>query len=292
MSTHKPKHQQSLEIPQYIKFIGQSLQLFSSNWATSFALKLFTTPLKFKTPKRELEMDQNSSQRNVLIPKLGKEIVAYHYGSSSKKALLIHGWNGRGTQMVTLANMLLEAGYSTISFDAPGHGKAPKNNSNMTEFIESSLVLEKKYGPFDLVVGHSLGGMTTINALKRGLHAKKAVIIGSGDVVQDIIDDFVKQLQLKPEIAQKMKCRFEKHFDQTMESYCVNTAAAELDLPILVIHDEDDKDVPVSAAYNIAKNLKKGELMITKKLGHRKVLGDKKVIQRIKNFTESEDTPI
>lgn len=280
----KSLHQQSLEIPQSISRLGKLLQFFSSEWATSYAQKLFITPLKFKTPARETEMLTNSEQRSLFVPKIQKHIHLYRYGNGHKKALLIHGWNGRGTQLVTIANMLKSEGYTTISFDAPGHGQSPKSTTNMTEFIESAFELEKKYGPFDVAIGHSLGGMTTMNAIQRGLSATRAVIIGSGDIVQDIIDDFVIQLGLKPIVAQKMKERFEKRFNQSMQSYCVHKAAKEINIPILVIHDKDDIDVPVKAAHQIFSHLQKGEVMITEKLGHRKVLGDPSVIERIRNF--------
>jgi hypothetical protein len=39
--------------------------------------------------------------------------------------------------------------------------------------------------------------MSVLNAIKQGLKLNTAVIIGSGDIVQDIIEDFAK-LELKP----------------------------------------------------------------------------------------------
>lgn len=278
------KHQQSLKIPKPILLTGKLMQFISNDWATSFAQKIFITPIKYKTPKRETEMLKKAIQTKVFIPAINKSIITYEYGKSDKKALLIHGWNGRGTQLVTLANNLLKEGYCTISFDAPGHGFSPRNTSNMSEFIESALFLQQQYGEFEVVVGHSLGGMSTINAIQRGLKTKKAIIIGSGDIVEDIIDDFVKQLELKPIIATKMKQRFEKQFQQSMLSYCVHKAASQITTPVLVIHDEDDLDVPVQAAYSIYKNLKHAELVITQNLGHRKILGSKSVINRIIDF--------
>lgn len=282
------KHQQSLKIPKSIVFTGKFLQFLSSDWATLFAQKIFITPIKFKTPKRELEMLDTAISSTVFVPIIDKSIVTYEYGSGDKKALLIHGWNGRGTQLVTIANKLKKEGFTTISFDAPGHGFSPKTNSNMTEFIEIALFLQKKYGEFDIVIGHSLGGMSTLNAIKRGLKTKKAVIIGSGDVVEDIIDDFVKQLNLKPIIASKMKNLFEKQFQQSMDSFCVHKAASQISTPVLVIHDEQDLDVPVLAAHSIFKQLKNGELMITQNLGHRKILGSKEVIKRVNDFINNQ----
>ncbi|ALU24803.1 MULTISPECIES: alpha/beta hydrolase [Myroides] len=287
MQSQKPK--QSLEIPKSIIVIGKTLQLFSNNLATRFAQNLFITPLKFKPPKREKEMFDKSVVTKITVPALRKDIVVYQYGTNKaadKKALLIHGWNGRGTQLVTIANMLMRSGYDVVSFDAPGHGKSPKTKTNMTEFIASAFEVEKQFGPFELVIGHSLGGMTTMNALRDGLKAKKAVILGSGDVVKDVIDDFVKQIELKPIISKKIQERFETQFNQTMESYTVHLAAEEIDIPLLIMHDEDDLDVNVRAAYAIKKHSKNAEIMITSGLGHRKILGDKKIIERIKAFIE------
>lgn len=290
MFNNKNKAKQVLEVPKFILLSGQFLQFFSVNLAAKFAQNLFITPIKFKPPKREREMFAKSVKSKITIPSVQKDIVVYQYGTNkkaTKKALLIHGWNGRGTQLVSIANLLMRQGYDIVSFDAPGHGKSPKNKTNLSEFIQAAFEVEKQFGYFDLIVGHSLGGMTTIHTIKNGLKTKKAIIIGSGDVVEDVIEDFVKKIRLKPIIAGKIKNRFENQFNQSMQSYCVHLAAQEIDIPILIIHDEDDTDVPVKAAYQIKKNIRNGELLITQGLGHRKILGDKKVIEKIKSFIQS-----
>ena len=40
-----------------------------------FAAKLFTTPIKHKLPKRELQMERESFQKSIIIPEINKEIV-------------------------------------------------------------------------------------------------------------------------------------------------------------------------------------------------------------------------
>lgn len=80
--------------------------------------------------------------------------------------------------------------------------------------------------------------------------------------------------------------RFEQQFNRTMDSYCVHSAAEEIKIPVLIIHDEDDVDVPIKAAYQIKKHAPNSYLMVTTGLGHRKILGDKKVIERIRDFTQ------
>ncbi|MDN3677496.1 alpha/beta hydrolase [Flavobacterium paronense] len=275
---------QSLQIPKVITRTAKLLQAISPKLATLFAAKLFTTPLKHSIPKRELHMEEKSIQTKLFIPKINKEIVIYQYGESKRKVLLAHGWSGRGTQLFKIADELLQKGFSTISFDAPAHGKSGSKTTIMTEFIASILEIEKQFGPFEFAIGHSLGGMSILNAIKQGLSIKKAVIIGSGDIIQDILDDFVLKLELKYETAYRMKIHFEKKFGVEMESYSASFAAKSVEIPVLIIHDEHDDEISVKAAYNIHRNLKKGEILITEKLGHRKILGDKKVIESILNF--------
>lgn len=275
---------QSLQIPKPILLTAKLLQAISPKLATLFAAKLFTTPIKHAIPKRELQMDKNSTQVKILIPAIKKEIVVYQYGEGKKKVLLVHGWSGRGTQLVKIADELVSMGYQIISFDAPAHGKSQGKTTLMPEFIASILELEKQFGTFEFAIGHSLGGMSILNAIKQNLKVRKAVIIGSGDIIQDIIDDFVNQMQLKPNIAPLLKEHFEKKYGENMESFSSHLAAQEVKIPTLIFHDKNDDDVNVKAAYNINKNLLNSELVITEGLGHRKILGNEKVINKIKEF--------
>lgn len=276
------------EIPVGIKYTAKALQAISTTLTVAFAKTLFTTPIKYKLPKRESEMDKNSTQEFLHIPSIDKKIMTYSYGNSPKKVLLVHGWSGRGTQLVKIADKMLEMGYSTISFDAPAHGKSPGKQTLMIEFIASILEIDKKYGPFEFAIGHSLGSMSILNAVKQGLQVKKLVLVGSGDSVNDIVSDFIKKLELKPLIGEKMKTIFEKKYNEEMENYSSYKAAENISIPALVIHDKDDEDVPYTAGENIHKHLKNSKLILTKELGHRKILGDKKVIQEIANFLKEE----
>jgi pimeloyl-ACP methyl ester carboxylesterase len=69
-----------------------------------------------------------------------------------------------------------------------------------------------------------------------------------------------------------------------MDNYSAFKAAKELDIPILVVHDNHDYEVPVQAGINIHQHCKNGDLMLTDGLGHRKILGDSQVIQKIIEF--------
>ena len=275
---------QSLKIPKVILVTAKFLEVISLKLVTKFAAKLFTTPIKYKIPKREFHMDKESKQHTVFISSINKEIVVYHYGQSDRKIILVHGWSGRGTQLVKIADELIKNDFSTISFDAPAHGKSNGNSSILTEFIVCIIELEKQFGPFEFAIGHSLGGMAILNAIREKLIIKKAVLISSGDIIQDIIDDFIKKLKLKSEIGIKLKEHFEEKYNMEMDYYSASRAAKKIEIPILIIHDLKDEDVNVKAAYNINKKLIKSEIMLTEGLGHRKILGNSEVIKKIVKY--------
>lgn len=288
MTKKTSNHTQSLKIPKIILLTSKLISFISPKLITLFAAKLFTTPIKHKIPKRELEMDYKSIQKLIRVPATGKEVVLYQYGKSEKKILLVHGWSGRGTQLFKIADELLKAGYSTISFDAPAHGKSPGKTTIMVDFIATILEIEKQFGPFEAAIGHSLGGMSVLNAIKKGLKVNHAVVIGSGDIVEDIMDDFVAKLELKPAVSTLLRLYFEKKYGEKMNSYSAFLAAKETAIPVLVIHDNHDPEVPVKAGIHIHKYLKNGELLLTDGLGHRKILGNPKVIEKTVQFIQNK----
>lgn len=277
----------SLKIPKIIIISAKICAFISTKLVTQFAAKIFTTPIKHKVPKRELEMDSKSQQKLVHVPAIDKSVVTYIYGNSPRKVLLVHGWSGRGTQLFKIADELLANGYSTVSFDAPAHGKSKGKTTIMSEFIASILEIEKQFGPFEIAIGHSLGGMSVLNSIKDGLKVEKAVIIGSGDIVQDILDEFTFKLGLKKEISIHLRDYFENMYQVRMDDFSAYKAAQKVEIPVLVMHDNDDPEVSVKAGIHIHENLKNGSLFLTDGLGHRKILGNHSVIKKILEFIQN-----
>lgn len=283
-STANSNNDITIKLPKYIILLGKLLQFFSTNLASKYCTKLFITPLKLKVPEREQLMLNNAQQKKVYVPVLNKTIVSYHYGSGDQTILIVHGWSGRGTQLVKIATAFVNQGYKIISFDAPAHGLSNGSTTDMKEFIDCIFAIEKEFGSFDYGIGHSLGGMSLINANNQGLYLKKLITIGAADIITDIINNFIRNMELQPAVAAKMKQILDIKYDGDIDNYSASEAAKGVIIPTLIIHDENDLDVHVSCAKNIRHNLKKGELFITKNLGHRKILGNEQVIQKTIQF--------
>ncbi|MDH3321448.1 MAG: alpha/beta hydrolase [Flavobacteriaceae bacterium] len=274
----------SFKVPKSILLTGKILQTISNDLATRFAAKIFATPIKFKVPERELMMRKSAKKDLVEIASIKKEIMVYSYGYSKKKVLLVHGWAGRGTQLFQLADKILENKMMVITFDGPAHGLSSGKTTLMTEFIETIHHLEKKFGPFDMAVGHSFGAMALLNAVKSGLNIKKLVTIGADNSITEITKQFVQKLQLNQVISHKMVTFYEKKHSIKADQFSSQNAAKKVKIPTLVIHDSDDKFVPVSSAFEIRQNLDKGELLITNGLGHHKIFKNQQIINRIIDF--------
>ncbi len=275
-------------IPESILKTAKFLQIVSPYLATRFGIKLFSTPVKFKTPKREGGFLKKSEVFRVEVPQVTKTIQVYKYGSGPRKALVVHGWSGRGSQMHYIAENLGED-FTVFAFDGPAHGKSTGKTTNMSEFISSIEVLSRKFGPFEVLIGHSIGGMAVLNSVARGVEVKSIITIGAADTISEIASDFAQKVGLSPKYGPRLKKYFDKKLNQDVDNFSAHKAAKSIEVQTLVIHDEDDMEVSVSCARNIRQNLRNGKLLITQKLGHTSILRSREVVREINKFLNDEN---
>lgn len=274
----------SLQIPIIVKIFVKILYFFSVRLTVLFATKLFTTPLSFKTPKRELGMEESSQKKKLFVSSINKKIHILSYGFSNKKVLLAHGWAGRSTQLFMIANKLLEKGFMVISFDSPAHGKSTGKTTNLLEYVEAIKAINEKFGPFEAAVGHSFGSMAIMNTQAQQKIFKKIVTVGSGDKVSEILINFSKNLGLNNRFGQKLISFLNKKWQINVDDFATSNTGKKVNIPSLIVHDAIDGDVAVSCAINIRQSLKNGNLLITNGLGHTKILRDKNVTNQIVKF--------
>lgn len=113
------------------------------------------------------------------------------------KALLIHGLSSNSSTWWRVADALKEQGWDVTSPDLRGHGSADRAASYALEDYAGDL----PDGPFDLIVGHSLGGAI---AVLRAATARRLVLLDP--VLEVLAEDFdeikaeqLAELELTPE---------------------------------------------------------------------------------------------
>ena len=283
----KKKLKQGIAVPLWLKQSLRLIEGISPELGMRVAAHIFSKPLKFKLPEKERKALAYCHQAWVAVPDINETIMCFEWKNNGEKVLLAHGWSGRGTQLYAIAESLHKKGYHVISFDAPAHGKSTGKITNMLQWGAAIKALNNHYEKFDIYIGHSLGSMAILKYCEQASNAKKIITIGSGDQMRTIFDNFIMSVGLKPKTSERMKTYFQDKYNININEYDASYVVRQQQTPTLIIHDEDDHDINVSCAKNIHKQHPNATLMVTKGLGHRRILRDEKVIQKILSFIQA-----
>ena len=283
----KKKLKQGIAVPPWLKQSLRLIEGISPELGMRVAAHIFSKPLKFKLPEKERKALAHCHQAWVAVPDINETIMCFEWKNTGEKVLLAHGWSGRGTQLYAIAESLHQKGYHVISFDAPAHGKSTGKITNMLQWGAAIKALNNHYGEFDVYIGHSLGSMAILKYCEQASNVKKIITIGSGDLMRTIFDNFIMSVGLKPKTSERMKTYFQDKYNIKINEYDASYVVRQQQAPTLIIHDEDDHDIDVSCAKNIHKQHPNATLMITKGLGHRRILRDEKVIHKVISFIQT-----
>lgn len=272
--------------PFVLKLIRLAFQLggrLSPVMTGGIAYSLWLTPTRFKTPPSEKMALATAEIRSVQID--GRNIITYHWGDSGPIVLLVHGWSGRGTQLGSFVEPLIKAGYRVLSFDAPAHGKSAGKKTNLFQVADTLVALQQHFGPFDSVISHSFGGPCVATAIQRGFKINCFVSIAPPANTLGLVEKFIGILRIPPKAGNNMIQRFEKAFGETIwEDVSMINTVKELEMPGLLIHDDNDSDIPWQEGHAVSQAWGNAEFMKTSNLGHRRILRDASVIESVVRF--------
>lgn len=259
----------------------------SASSAAAFAERLFVKPRRYLRPAAEVELLR--SARHVLVPApegshLVKPIAAWEWGSEGPRVLLVHGWEGRGSQLAPLVQPLLARGFRVVTFDAPAHGSSLGDESSLVHFAEAVEATSKAFGPFEAMITHSMGGAATAWAFRFTPLAKRLVMLCPPIDVRDFTRQLTKALSLGDDVREGIEKRLARRFGVEPRELHVGRVAPTMTTPLLVIHDEDDREVPIACGEEIAASWPGATFVRTKGLGHRRILRDEAVIEATVNF--------
>jgi len=280
----KKNHQQGFSVPVWLRLMLRNLARLSPYFAMRVAAYIFSRPLKFKIPEKEKKALASCTKKTVYIPTIDRAILTFTWENTGEKVLLSHGWSGRGTQLYCIAESLHKAGYHVVAYDAPAHGKSTGKTTNILQMIATVEYLNKIANGYDYLIGHSFGAMAIFNFCKLKKSAKKIVTLGAADNMRTIFDNFILSLGLSRNIATRMIAYFEYKYKLKIDDFSPFVAAQKIEIPTLILHDEEDYDVSIQAADNIAAHHPNATVIKTKGLGHRRILRDEIVLEHIKSF--------
>ncbi len=275
----------SFQIPKwYLRYVS-FLEFISFKLAATEIRKRFFTPIPFSLPKRERPFIDEAEKKTLEVK--GRQITLRIVGEGTKVAVFIHGWSGRGSQVYAMAPELVNAGYKVVTITAQAHGNNPGKRTHMLQFTDAILATAEYVGKVDVLLAHSLGGAAAFNALNQGLQVEKLIILGAPSSIIDVVKDFCEKLKLSEKYEHYLIQYLRDNYQEDIEALAPRELAKRMSVPGMIVHDKDDIDVGYAQAERLHANWKGSELILTERLGHRRILSDTDVVNAIIRFVNS-----
>lgn len=251
--------------------------------AARVAERLFLSARRHPRPARELELLARAAR--FYVPTDDGQLPAWSWGQGPRVALLVHGWEGRGAQLGAFVDPLVERGFRVVAFDAPGHGDAEGDRASLFDHADAVSRLIGVVGVPDAIIAHSMGGMAVALALSASPAPDARLVFVAPPIdPARFAAHFASQLGIGPEVSLRLRGRVERRYGRSMDDLAGARLAAQLTSPLLIIHDEEDRDVPIDSGRALQRAWRGAELHATRGLGHRRVLRDRSVVATAVSF--------
>ncbi len=260
------------------------VQWLSVPLAGRLAFRLFLTPARRKVEAGDVPIVAQAARTTL---RCGAErFTVWRWGEEGPVVVLLHGWGSHAARFADFVAPLRAAGFSVIGIDAPAHGASPGRLSDLPRFRDSLAEVLRAHAPVYAVVGHSLGGgaVLTVLAETAEYHPKKICLFGVPSDMDYILGSFAMMLGLKYAARANLRERFAAHFGRPAAAISVAAAAPGIQIPVLVVHDEEDSVAPFAQGTALASALPYATLWRTQGLGHSGALRDAGTIERVVTF--------
>ncbi|MHB1948608.1 MAG: alpha/beta hydrolase [Gammaproteobacteria bacterium] len=249
------------------------------------ALKLFSTPPRYAVPRwKQAYID---SAKKTTVPVKNNLITFYQWGEGDATVLLTHGWGGDAVHLGAFIEPLTQAGYRVIAFDGPAHGKSQGKQCDAIDFAAVINVAVQMGEPVDAIIGHSFGAACALFAMyAHQIKVPKLILIGCPGSALWVMEDFAKKLHIPSWVMNGMRKRLEKryHHRWSWDDLSFVEIMKKIKVPVLLIHDRKDDEVPCSQALDLFNAGETAELHLTEGLGHRYILRAHEVVDKSLNF--------
>jgi pimeloyl-ACP methyl ester carboxylesterase len=227
-------------------------------------------------------------------------LAVYRWGRGPL-VLLVHGWNSRATQLGAFVPKLVAEGFQVVAFDAPGHGESAGARSSVVAFAKAFDAVVDAVRPFCQpihgIIAHSLGGSAVTVAIRRsapeGEHGDAAlsrtrlVFIAPPTDMREVTGQFSTALGLGDRTLSVMQQVAERRLRTRFDDVHTLRLAVDMQLPLLVLHDEQDRAVSIDHGRRLAEAWPEAELGVTTGLGHNRILRDEATVKRAIEFVRA-----
>jgi hypothetical protein len=145
----------------------------------------------------------------------------FKWGHGKHKVLIAHGWGSKAADFAELITALLTLDdLEIIAFDAPGNGSSEGELSNLLLYVGAVKAIMSAYGAPDILIGHSLGAMANVIAL-RETGVKPSLLISLTPLIRlkENFEASMTAADVSREAQDTFLRSFEKHFGKPAGQY-------------------------------------------------------------------------
>lgn len=262
-------------------FFIHLLEKTSPSLAVQFCSRLFATPKHYARPSYELEWLKKAE------PVEFKCGLKGHRFGKGPPVMLVHGWEGRGSQLAAFAEPLVEQGFSVYAVDGPAHGDSPGQQTTPVHFARFMMSVASEIGPLKALIAHSFGAGCSALAVHDGLQTEKLILIASPDQYAQVVAHFCDLMGFKETTRELFFQHVTQRVGMRPEDLQISNLAKRLTAKLMVVHDRNDKAVPFETSERIHAAVHGSEFLATENLGHRRILRDPQVVSQVVRFIRS-----
>lgn len=261
-----------------------ALQYVSPRKASEVIWNHFTKPGKphFTEAQQQLLSSAKVSKHSYF----GYDIVGYRWGTGTKKVLLGHGWRSKTLDFRSMIQRLIDQGYTVEGLDMKAHGQSGGRHTALPEFRD---ILKNHYvqnGPYDAVIGYSMGGLASgimLSELSQDFRPKQLFLIAAPPFTRYFFQEAIKQVGCKEEVYNEMCQLVEANYHQPIDYFDLRTKLDQLkSMDLHLIYDENDEMVPFKSGLDFAASIPADiNLVHTKGLGHYKIISHFEIVSYV-----------
>lgn len=183
------------------------------------------------------------------------------------------------------------AGYQVVGLDLPAHGKSSGTTTNVIDCGEAIAEVASHFGTPRGVVAHSMGANAALWALRHcGLGGERAVFLAPSVELAYAIEAFQALLALPPKAMVGLRRHIERRFGQSVwRDIRGDVLARHMQVPALIFHDPDDRQVPFEGSRRLVESWPVAELVQARGVGHGAITRDPVIIERVVWFMRDAD---
>lgn len=283
-TTTAPAQPQSHRVQREAFRLG--LQLYaklSADGAARLIERLAFTPRRLPMPSRyEYLLEQADSHTQLHH---GAHTVPVYSWGDGPTILGVHGWSGAGIQFGAFIEPLLDAGYRVVLYDAPAHGRAQGERTDLYDMTEVLTRVAHQVGPLHGIIAHSLGSLAAARALVDGLDARKLVLLAPPANLSEVVDQLGSQLGLSASALAEHRRRMEVRFGADVwQRLSLEELAPQLRPQGLVVIDRDDREIAEADSARVYHQWPDAGLLRTTGLGHHRLLWHPDAVEPVTEF--------